>query len=82
MRCGDHVKHIPTGENWLVAHVDGVRLAWCGWPDGEARVSDCALTYSCADAGHLKLLREIAASKSGRRARMAQHTLDQMNVAA
>ena len=32
---GDTVKHGPTGETWVVAYVQGDRLAWCGWPEGE-----------------------------------------------
>lgn len=78
MRAGDHVKHLPTGEEWVVAYVDGDDLAWCGWPDGLARVSDCVLTFEVNDAGHRKWLEEIAASKSGRRARHAQAELDRL----
>src|SRR5580704_7673683 len=66
LRCGDKVFHSPTGETWIVAFVDGDRLAWCGWPDGEAKVSDCTLVEAVDDAGHLRWLREIAQSKSGR----------------
>lgn len=40
---GDHVRHGPTGEDWVVRYVRGDRLAWCGWPPGEANLSDCAL---------------------------------------
>lgn len=40
---GDTVKHLPTGEEWLVAVVDGERLSWCGWPEGWAKVADCEL---------------------------------------
>lgn len=40
---GDTVKHGPTGETWIVAYVEGERLAWVGWPQGEARLSDCTL---------------------------------------
>lgn len=60
MRCGDHVFHRPTREHWLVAYVDGDYLAWCGWPEGEARVADCDLIKECSDEEHLKLLTEIA----------------------
>lgn len=40
IRCGDHVRHVPTGETWVVAYVDG---EWRDWPDGDAEASDCAV---------------------------------------
>jgi hypothetical protein len=62
MRTGDHVLHKPTGEKWLVRYVrpDEDRMSWCGWPPGEARISDCDLVYSCTDAEHEKLLAELS----------------------
>jgi hypothetical protein len=36
----DHVLHGPSGETWVVAYVEGDRLAWCGWPEGEAKLAD------------------------------------------
>ena len=61
MRCGDTVLHVPSGEEWLVAYVNGDYLAWCGWPPGEALVSDCRLVEACSAEEHLKLLRQLAA---------------------
>jgi hypothetical protein len=40
---GDEVAHGPSGENWIVAGVDGDRLWWCGWPEGTVKLSDCTL---------------------------------------
>jgi hypothetical protein len=77
MRCGDHVHHGPTGEDWVVAYVDGEYLAWCGWPAGEAKVADCKLTKACDDEEHMRLLRLCAAS-DGKRARMALAALAQL----
>ena len=57
---GDTVKHGPTGETWVVAYVQGDRLAWCGWPEGEARLSDCTLVESATDEERLKLLHQLA----------------------
>jgi hypothetical protein len=74
MRCGDHVRHAPTGETWVVAYVDGEHLAWCGWPEGEAKVSDCTLIKRCSDEEHVTLLREVARS-DGKRARRALESL-------
>jgi hypothetical protein len=75
MRTGDTVFHKPTGEKWLVAYVDGDRLAWCGWPEGEARLSDCELVRACDDERHWELVNHIAKSASGRRAGMCQAML-------
>lgn len=56
----DHVYHEPTGETWVVAFVRGDRLAWCGWPEGLADLSDCTLVKKAADDERNKLLREMA----------------------
>ena len=60
IRCGDHVKHGPTGETWTVAYVEGNYLAYCGWPEGEARLADCTLVYRCIDEEHQELLERCA----------------------
>ncbi len=72
IRTGDTVLHKPSGEKWLVAYVQGEYLAWCGWPEGEAKLADCELVRACTDEQHWKPVREIAASASGARARWAQ----------
>ncbi len=77
-RCGDRVLHRPSGETWVVAYVDGNDLAWCGWPDGLARTSDCDLVKAASDEDHLRLLREVAKSNTGRRARYAQAELNEV----
>jgi len=53
-RCGDHVLHLPSDETWVVAYADPVidRLAWAGWPNGIARLSDCEITKQCSDEEH------------------------------
>lgn len=75
-RAGDHVLHHPTGETWVVAYVDGDYLAWCGWPEGEANLSDCTIVKRCSDDEHIQRLDDIANS-SGKRARMAQSKLSE-----
>lgn len=62
MKTGDTVLHGPTGEEWVVAYVDiaNNRLAWCGWPPGLAKFSDCTLVDVCSDEDSAKLIREIA----------------------
>ena len=75
IRAGDIVRHKPTGEDWVVAYVDGDRLAWCGWPAGEANLNDCRLKKTCTDEEHRSWLQQIAKS-DGKRARMARRALD------
>lgn len=74
IRCGDIVKHGPTGEEWLVAWADPETgdLAWCGWPNGIARISDCTLVEACDDAKHRRVL-DMVLGTDGSRARMARH---------
>jgi hypothetical protein len=57
---GDSVKHGPTGETWVVAYVDGDRLAWCGWPKGEAALADCTLVEKASPEARDKLLHDMA----------------------
>jgi hypothetical protein len=57
----DVVRHEPTGELWVVAYVDGERLAWCGWPSGTARLSDCTLVRKATPEQRRQLLEELAA---------------------
>ena len=77
IRTGDTVLHTPSGEEWLVAYVQGDHLAWCGWPEGEAQLADCVLLEACTDDRHWKLVREIAAARAGARSRWAQWYLAQ-----
>ena len=58
IRCGDHVHHAPSDEEWVVAWADyeSGDLAWCGWPNGMARLSDCTLIKIATDEEHAKTL--------------------------
>lgn len=82
IRCGDHVRHIPSGQVWVVAYVDGDRLAWCGWPAGEAPLANFKRVKECSDADHRHMLKQCAASdgKRQRRAADALKALDEVNV--
>lgn len=71
---GDYVYHRPTGEHWVVAMVEGDRLAWCGWPDGTAALADCELVTKATPEWKQKVL-EMMADSDGRRARYAQQVL-------
>lgn len=59
----DHVRHLPSGETWVVAYVRGDRLAWCGWPEGEAQLADCVMTKKATRAERIKLLRDLAGGR-------------------
>lgn len=75
---GDAVAHGPTGETWVVAYVDGSRLAWVGWPSGEAELSDCSLVEKATPEERLRILRMMAdANIDDRRVRYARHRLAQ-----
>jgi hypothetical protein len=56
----DTVVHGPSGERWLVAYVRGEYVAWCGWPQGEAKLTDCELVKKATTDEREKLLREMA----------------------
>lgn len=55
----DIVLHHPTGEEWIVQYVRGDRLAWCGWPPGEAALSDCTLLRKATDRERRELAERI-----------------------
>ena len=72
----DVVLHKPSGEMWIVAYADyeNDRIAWCGWPDGTALLSDCELIESADDAQRRLRLRDMAKS-TGHRAEYARKRL-------
>ena len=61
---GDHVFHMPSGEHWVVAYVRGDRIAWCGWPPGEAYLVDCTLLRKATKDERDELLYAMAAMLS------------------
>ena len=61
----DHVYHAPSGECWVVAYVRGDKLAWCGWPQGEADLADCTLTKKATPAERDKILHQMAGAMCG-----------------
>ena len=76
MKTGDHVLHRPSGEKWVVAYVRGDDLAWCGWPSGLARASDCEIVKLATHDESKALLKEMAAmSESDHRRSFARRAL-------
>ena len=59
-RTGDVIRHIPSGEEWLVATADARHVSPCGWPYGLARLDEVELVEAATDEAHLKLLQELA----------------------
>jgi hypothetical protein len=78
----DHVRHGPSGEEWVVACVRGDKLSWCGWPEGMADLSDCTLTRKAGADERAKLLHDLAAmGGNDHRCRYARQVLqEQSNV--
>ncbi|CAH1661871.1 hypothetical protein CHELA1G11_11999 [Hyphomicrobiales bacterium] len=61
-RCGDIVRHLPSGEEWLLAYADYDTgyLSAAGWPDSEAKISDCDLVRAVDDDEHRKRVADWA----------------------
>lgn len=81
---GDVVRHVPTGEKWVVAFVKDGDLSWCGWPEGWAKLSDCILIKKATAEERLKLLKEMANMQGDQdhRARYARAELDLIQLTA
>jgi DNA polymerase-3 subunit epsilon len=60
MRAGDTVKHLPSGETWVLAYADGPHVSACGWPESIAQASDCELVEAATDEQHVTMLRKWA----------------------
>ena len=43
IEIADHVKHMQSGEEWMVARVNDLYVWPCGWPESRALKSDCVL---------------------------------------
>jgi hypothetical protein len=59
-KCGDHVKHRPSGETWVVAYADNEHVACCGWPETLAQASDCTLVKAATNEQHVDMLKRCA----------------------
>lgn len=71
-RCGDTVRHIPSGEEWTVAYAEGNKLARAEPPGIRADVSECEIIRRCTDDEHQKAVRgwSLLSSNDTRRARV------------
>lgn len=59
-RTGDVVRHIPSGEEWLVADVTSTHIGCAGWPHTLAPFADVELVEAATDVYHLELLQRMA----------------------
>lgn len=75
---GDYIKHIPSGESWVVAFVEGNYLYACGWPLTRAHLSDCELIEKSTDEYRKGLLHEMLnmGDKTDPRQRYARKILE------
>lgn len=79
---GDEVLHRPTGEHWVVAYVRGDRIAWCGWPEGEAALADCELVTKANEGYRRQLLEQLAKADGDARGRYAKARLARSSMQA
>lgn len=56
----DVVRHGPTGEEWVVAYVEGEHLTACGWPETRAPLNDCTLVAKAPWERRQQLLEEMS----------------------
>lgn len=59
IEIADHVKHIPSGEEWIVARVDDKYLWPCGWPESREMKKDCVLIKKSSQESRYKLIEEL-----------------------
>ena len=71
---GDVVRHRPSGEEWLVAYVDGDRLAWCGWPPGDAPLLDFELVRKATEKEYWATV-HMMENSGGRKGEVARELL-------
>jgi hypothetical protein len=60
IEIADTVRHGPSGEEWLVARVDGEHLWPCGWPESRARLADCTLIEKATPIERVRLRKQLA----------------------
>lgn len=80
IRAGDAVRHIKSGERWLVAAVDSMGSVYpAGYPETVANGDDVELIERCTDEAHAEMLYQCARSQGlGRRRSLA---LSQLTMA-
>lgn len=59
IEIADHVKHMPSGEEWIVARVNDLYVWPCGWPESMAMKIDCVLIKKSSQESRDKLIEEL-----------------------
>ena len=69
---GDHVRHNPSGEDWIVAYHDpeNDELAPCGWPKSYGKGADCTLIKAAAPHESVHLLNQLRGDTFTKAARL------------
>lgn len=69
---GDHVRHNPTGETWVVAYHDpeSDELEPCGWPKSWGKGADCSLIKAAAPHESVALLGQLRGETFTKAARL------------
>lgn len=62
LRCGDYVRHRPTGQELLIAWAEDGYASWFGWPPGQMRVDECDVLERCTDEEHAARVQQIVDS--------------------
>ena len=64
LRTADKVRHVPTGETWILAYADHEAGTVCpmGWPFTQANLIDCEPVDFADDHAYLDALAELAVS--------------------
>lgn len=68
VKPGDVVRHLPSGEEWIVGAVNIARpteFVPLGWPMSIENTAECELIYSCSEERALKTLKDCAELRDG-----------------
>jgi len=68
---GDIVTHGDSGEEWMVAYVQGAVISFCGWPDTLEKLADFTLVEKATTKRRSNVLERMAES-TGHRADYAR----------
>lgn len=65
-QAGDTVKHVPTGETWVLAcDQEGTEVIVAGWPETLASAADCMLKEAATPEKREKMLRGVSSVTGG-----------------
>lgn len=59
IEIADRVKHMPSGEEWIVARINDLYVWPCGWPESRALKSDCVLIEKSSTESREELIKGL-----------------------